>query len=206
MWMDFVCPYCCLGKAKFEKALESFSDKENVEIIYKSFELNPDASNIYPGTLNQYLSEEYEIPMEEVLENNESLTAEAKGLGLIYNLEKIVPVNSLYAHKLLQYSKEIGKATQMAGLIFKAHFTDNKNILDIATLVEISKEAGLEEETVRKILNSDKYTDKARQDEKEAKDLGVDIVPYFLVNKKFIVAGAQSIEAIRICLEKALVE
>ena len=206
MWMDFVCPYCCLGKAKFEKALESFSDKENVEIIYKSFELNPDASNIYPGTLNQYLSEEYEIPMEEVLENNESLTAEAKGLGLIYNLEKIVPVNSLYAHKLLQYSKEIGKATQVAGLIFKAHFTDNKNILDIATLVEISKEAGLEEETVRKILNSDKYTDKARQDEKEAKDLGVDIVPYFLVNKKFIVAGAQSIEAIRICLEKALVE
>jgi predicted DsbA family dithiol-disulfide isomerase len=206
MWMDFVCPYCCLGKAKFEKALESFSDKENVEIIYKSFELNPDASNIYPGTLSEYLSKEYGIPMEEVLENNERLTAEAKGLGLAYNLEKIVPINSLYAHKLLQYSKGIGKDTELTGIIFKAHFTDNKNISDIDTLVEISKEAALEEEMVREILNSDKYTDKVRQDEKESQDIGVDVVPYFLINKKFTVAGEQSIETIRICLEKALLE
>lgn len=206
MWMDFVCPYCYLGKAKFEKALEDFSDKENVEIIYKSFELNPNASKLYRGTVSEYISNEYGITMEEVLENNERLTAEAKGLGLVYNLEKIMPVNTLYSHRLLQYSKEIGKDADLVSAIFKAHFTDNKNISDIDTLAQISKEAGLEQELVREMLNSDKYTDIVREDEKESQDIGVDVVPFFLINKRYTVAGAQSTETIRKALEVALIK
>lgn len=206
MWMDFVCPYCYLGKTKFEKALENFYDKENIEIIYKSFELDPNASKIYNGTMSELLSKKYGMTMEEVQENNERLTTEAKGLGLVYNLEKTIPVNTFYAHRLLQYSKEIGKDTELVSLIFKAYFTDNKNISDIHTLVEISKEAGLEEEMVREILNSDKYIDRVRQDEKESQDIGVDVVPFFLINKKYTVAGAQSIETIRKALEKALIK
>jgi len=206
MWMDFVCPYCYLGKAKFEKAIENFSDKENVEIIYKSFELDPKVSKMYHGTMSELLSKKYGMTMEEVQENNERLTAEAKGLGLVYNLEKTMPVNTFYAHRLLQYSKEIGKDAELVRVIFKAYFTDNKNISDIDTLVDISKEAGLEEEMVREILNSDKYTDRVRQDEKESQDIGIDVVPFFLVNKKYTVAGAQSIETIRKTLEKALIK
>jgi len=206
MWMDFVCPYCYLGKAKFEKALENFADKKNVEIIYKSFELNPDASKMQTGTMTEYLTKEYGMSIKEVEENNKSLTAQAKEVGLVYNLENTMPVNSLYAHRLLQYAKEIGKEANVVSLIFKTHFTDNKNISDIDTLVQISKEAGLEESVVRVILNSDKYTDIVLQDEKESKDIGVDVVPYFLINKKVTVAGAQSIETIRKGLEKALVK
>ena len=202
MWMDFVCPYCYLGKAKFEKALENFADKKNVEIIYKSFELNPDASKMQTGTMTEYLTKEYGMSIKEVEENNKSLTAQAKEVGLVYNLENTMPVNSLYAHRLLQYAKEIGKEANVVSLIFKTHFTDNKNISDIDTLVQISKEAGLEESVVRVILNSDKYTDIVLQDEKESKDIGVDVVPYFLINKKVTVAGAQSIETIRKGLEK----
>jgi len=133
MWMDFVCPYCCLGKAKFEKALENFSDKENVEIIYKSFELNLNASKVYTGTMSELLSKEYGMTIKEVQENNERLTAEAKGLGLVYNLETAMPVNTSYAHRLLQYSKEIGKDAELVSVIFKAYFTDSKNISDIDT-------------------------------------------------------------------------
>ncbi|MBU3114272.1 DsbA family oxidoreductase [Clostridium lacusfryxellense] len=206
MWMDFVCPYCYLGKAKFEKALENFSDKENVEIIYKSFELNPNSSKIQTDTMSEFLSKEYGMTMEDIQENNDRLTAEAKGLGLVYNLETAMPVNSLNAHRLLQYAKEIGKEAKVVSLIFKTHFTDNKNISDIDTLAKLSKEAGLEEEKVRQILNSDKYTDKVLQDEKESQDIGVDIVPYFLINKKVTVAGEQSIETIKKGLEEALVE
>ena len=202
MWMDFVCPYCYLGKAKFEKALEDFSDKKNVEIIYKSFELNPNASKVYHGTMSELLSKEYGIPIKQVQENNEKLTAEAKGLGLIYNLEKAMPVNTFYAHRLLQYSKEIGKDAELVRVIFKAYFTDGKNISDIDVLAEISKEAGIEEKVVREILNSDKYIDRAREDEKESQDIGVDVVPFFLIDKKYTVAGAQSIETIRKALEK----
>jgi len=206
MWMDFVCPYCYLGKAKFEKALENISDKENVEIIYKSFELNPNASKMYQGTMTELVSREYGISIEEVQENNERLTLEAKELGLVYNLDRAMPVNTLYAHRLLQYAKEIGKATELASVIFKAYFTDNKNISDIDTLAQISKEAGLEEEVVREILNSDKYTDIVQQDEKESQDIGVDIVPFFLIDKKYTVAGEQSTETIRKALEQALLE
>jgi len=206
MWMDFVCPYCCLGKAKFEKALKNFSDKENVEIIYKSFELNLNASKVYTGTMSELLSKEYGMTIKEVQENNERLTAEAKGLGLVYNLETAMPVNTSYAHRLLQYSKEIGKDAELVSVIFKAYFTDSKNISDIDTLVEISKEAGLEEEVVREILNSDKYTDIVQEDERESQAIGVDVVPYFLINKKITVAGAQSIETIREALEKSLIK
>lgn len=205
MWMDFVCPYCYLGKAKFEKALENFSNKENVEIIYKSFELHPNASEIYTGTLSELISKEYGITIEEVHKNNERLTAEAKEFGLIYELEKTIPLNTLYAHKLLQYAKVIGKDAEVVSIIFKAHFTDSKNISDIDTLVEITKEAGLEEDVVREILNSDMYTDMVREDEKQSQDIGVDVVPFFLINKKYIVAGAQSAETIRKALEEALI-
>jgi len=204
MWMDFVCPYCYLGKAKFAKALENFSDKENIEIIYKSFELDPNASKVYHGSMSELLSKEYGMSMEEIQENNERLTAEAKVLGLVYNLEKTIPVNTLYAHKLLQYSKEIGKDAELVSVIFKAYFTDGKNISDIDTLAEISKEVGLEEEVVREILNSDKYTNRVKEEEKESQDVGVDVVPFFLINKRHVVAGEQSAETIRKALEKAL--
>lgn len=204
MWLDFVCPFCYLGKAKFEKALENFPDKENVELIYKSFELNPNASKMQTDTMSEFVSKEYGMTIEQVQENNKSLTAEAKEVGLVYNLDKAMPVNTLYAHKLLQYAKEIGKEAEVVSLIFKTYFTDNKNISDIDTLVKISKEACLEEEVVREILNSDKYTDKVLQDEKDSQDIGVDVVPYFLIDKKYTVAGAQSIETIREALEKAL--
>jgi predicted DsbA family dithiol-disulfide isomerase len=206
MWMDFVCPYCCLGKAKFEKALENFSDRKNVEIIYRSFELSPNASKVYHGTMSEIVSKEYGIPIKQVQENNEKLTAEAKELGLVYNLENAFPVNTFYAHRLLQYSKEIGKDAELVSVIFKAYFTDGKNISDIDILVKISKEAGLEEEVVREILNSDKYSDSVRADEKESQDIGVDVVPFFLINKKYTVAGAQSIETIIKALEKALIK
>jgi len=206
MWLDFVCPFCYLGKAKFEKALENFSHKENVEIIYKSFELNPNASKVYTGTVSELISKQYGITIEEAEENNKRLTAEAKELGLVYNLDKAIPVNTLYAHRLLQYSKEIGKEAKIVSLIFKTYFTDSKNISDIDTLVEISKEAGLEEDVVRKILNSDRYTDRVREDEKESQDIGVDVVPYFLINKKLTVVGAQSIDTLRMGLEKALIK
>ena len=206
MWLDFVCPFCYLGKAKFEKALENFSGKENVEIIYKSFELNPNASKVYTGTISELISKEYGITIEEAEENNNRLTDEAKELGLVYRLDKAIPVNTLYAHRLLQYSKEIGKEPKIVSLIFKAYFTDSKNISDIDTLVKISKEAGLEEEVVRKILNSNKYTDRVQEDEKKSQDIGIDVVPYFVIDGKFTVAGAQSIETIRMGLENALIK
>ena len=206
IWLDFVCPFCYLGQAKFEKALEKFSDKENVDIIYKSFELDPNASKMYKGTMSELISKKYGITIEEAQENNKRLTAQAKEVGLVFNLEKAIPVNTFYAHRLLAYAKEIGKDSDLVNLIFKAYFTDAKNISDIDTLAQISKEAGLEEQAVREILNSDKYTDKVRKDEKESQDIGITGVPFFIINQKYTVSGAQPIETLREALEKALIK
>lgn len=206
IWLDFVCPFCYLGKAKFEKALEKFSGKENVDIIYKSFELDPNASKMYNGTMSELISKKYGITIKEAQENNERLTAQAKEVGLVFNLEKAIPVNTFYAHRLLQSAKEIGKDSDIVNLIFKAYFTDAKNIADIDTLAQISKEAGLKEEAVRVILNSDKYTDKVRKDEKQSQDIGITGVPFFIINQKYTVSGAQPIETLREALEKALIK
>lgn len=204
IWSDFVCPFCYLGKTKFEKALEGFSDKENVEIVYKSFELDPNATNIYKGTMSELISKKYGITIEEAKKNNERITAQAKEVGLAYNLEKAIPVNTFYAHRLFQYAKQLGKDEEVVRLIFKAYFTDSKNISDIDTLVEIAKEARLKEEGVREVLNSKRYTDIVREDEKEAQNIGVNGVPFFLIDGKYSISGAQPIEFFRETLEKAL--
>ena len=206
IWSDFVCPFCYLGKAKFEKALEGFSDKKNVEIVYKSFELDPNARKTYKGTMSELISKKYGITIEQAKANNERITAQAKEVGLVYNLEKAIPVNTFYSHRLFQYAKQLGKDSELVGIMFKSYFTDSKNISEIDTLVQISKEAGLEEKSVREILNSDKYADLVRDDEKESQDIGVDVVPFFLINKKYTVAGAQPIETLRKALEKALIK
>jgi len=206
IWLDFVCPFCYLGKAKFEKALEKFSGKENVDIIYKSFELDPNASKVSKGTMSELISKKYGITIEEAEENNKRLTAQAKEVGLQFNLEKAIPTNTFSAHRLLAYAKEIGKDSDLVNLIFKAYFTDAKNISDIDTLVQISKEVGLNEAAVRVILNSDKYTDKVRTDEREAQDIGITGVPFFIIDQKYTVSGAQPVEILREALEKALIK
>jgi len=206
IWSDFVCPFCYLGKTKFEKALESFSDKENVEIVYKSFELDPNASKSYKGTMSELISKKYGITIEEAQANNKRITNQAKEVGLVYNLEKAIPINTFYSHRLFQYAKQLGKDEEVVGLLFKAYFTDSKNISDIGTLVEISKQAGLEEKEVREVLSSDKYSDRVRSDEKEAQDIGITGVPFFIIDGKYSISGAQPIETFKKALEKALIK
>ena len=206
IWSDFVCPFCYLGKTKFEKALENFSDKENVEIIYKSFELDPNSSKGYKGTMSELISKKYGITIEEAQANNKRITNQAKEVGLVYNLEKAIPINTFYSHRLFQYAKQLGKDEEVVGLLFKAYFTDSKNISDIGTLVEISKQAGLEEKEVREVLSSDKYSDRVRSDEKEAQDIGITGVPFFIIDGKYSISGAQPIETFKKALEKALIK
>ena len=202
IWSDFVCPFCYLGKVKFEKALEGFLNKENVEVIYKSFELDPNASKMPKGNLSELISKKYGITLEQAERNNQNITAHAKEVGLVYNLEKAIPVNTLDAHRLFQYAKHLGKDKEIMSALFKGYFTDSRNLSEIDTLAKISKEAGLEEEVVREILNSDKYTDKVRADEKEAQHLGVDSVPFFIINDKYTISGAQPVEVFSETLEK----
>jgi predicted DsbA family dithiol-disulfide isomerase len=203
IWSDFVCPFCYLGKVKFEKALQEFSNKENVEVVFKSFELDPSASNMAEGSLSEMIAKKYGITIKQAEENNERITAEAREVGLIYNLGTATPVNTLNTHRLFQYARLLGKGEETISALFKAYFTDSKNLSDIYTLTQISKAVGLEESAVQDILNSDKYTDEVRKDEKEAEVIGVTGVPFFLIDNKYSISGAQPVEVFKDALKKA---
>ena len=203
IWSDFVCPFCYLGKAKFEKALQGFSNKENVEVVFKSFELDPSASKMAEGSLSELIAKKYGITIKQAQENNERITAQAKEVGLIYNLDTATPVNTLNTHRLFQFAKSLGKGDEIMSALFKAYFTDSKNLSDINTLTEISKEIGLEESSVQDILSSDKCTYEVRAEEKEAEVIGVTGVPFFLIDNKYSISGAQPVEVFEDALKKA---
>lgn len=206
IWSDIFCPFCYIGKRRFENALKSFSDKDDVEIIYRSFELNPDAPKVNNNNIHEAIAEKYGMSVEEAKANNDGIVRQAASLGLEYNFDTLILTNSLDAHRLIHFAKDFNKMEGMTEALFKAYFTDSKNISDIDILGDIAKSAGLNKEEVIKFLNSDKYKNEVREDEALSRNYGITSVPTFVFNDKFKVTGAQPEDVFLMALNKALEE
>lgn len=202
IWSDIFCPFCYIGKRKFEEALESFDKKEEVEVIYRSFELNPNAPKHSDKNIHELISSKYGITYEEAKLNNDNIVNQAKELGLEYNFDTLVPTNSFDAHRMIHFAKEYGKMEEMTEALFKAYFTDSKNVSDFNTLAEIAVSIGLDKEEALKILNNNEYKDSVRSDEELAGRYGINAVPFFIFNEKFTVSGAQPTEIFLRALNK----
>jgi predicted DsbA family dithiol-disulfide isomerase len=202
IWSDIFCPFCYIGKRKFEVALEKFDKKEDIEIIYRSFELNPSAEKHNDKNIHELIANKYGITYEEAKLNNDNIVNQAKELGLEYNFDTLVPTNSFDAHRMIHFAKEYGKMEEMTETLFKAYFTDSKNVSDFNTLVEIAENVGLNKEEAINVLNSNKYSDLVRADEELAGRYGINAVPFFIFNEKFTVSGAQPIELFLRALNK----
>ncbi len=192
IWSDIFCPFCYIGKRRFENALNKFENKEEVEVQFKSFELNPNAEKINNSNIHEAISEKYGISLEEARSNNENIVKQAKGLGLDFNFDSLVLTNSFDAHRIIHFAKEYGMHKEMVEALFKAYFTDSKNISDFNTLGDIVKSVGLDKDEAIKVLNSNKYEKEVREDEALARRYSITSVPTFIINNKFIVTGAQS--------------
>ena len=192
IWSDIFCPFCYIGKRRFENALNKFENKEEVEVQFKSFELNPNAEKINNNNIHQAIAEKYGISLEEARSNNENIVKQAKGLGLDFNFDSLVLTNSFDAHRMIHFAKEYGKHKEMVEALFKAYFTDSKNISDFNTLGDIVRSIGLDKDEAIKVLNSNKYEKEVREDEALARRYSITSVPTFIINNKFIVTGAQS--------------
>ena len=203
IWSDIMCPFCYIGKRRFESALDQFAHKENVEVVWKSFQLNP-AMKTEPGkTINQYLAEVKGWSEEQAKQMNDHVSKMALSVGLVYALDKAVVANSFDAHRVIQFAKEQGKGDAMEESLFNAYFTSGKNIADHDILLNLATGIGLDENDTKQVLATDAYSDRVREDIYEATQIGVSGVPYFVLNDRYAVSGAQSGETFAGALNKA---
>lgn len=203
IWSDVVCPFCYIGKREFERALSQFDNSDEILVIWKSFELDPKAPVKYDLDLYDLLAAKYGRTRAETITSARSVVERADSVGLAFEMDKAVPTNSFDAHRLLQYAKTVGKGDAMKELLLKAHFMEGVRISDHKQLKKLAIEVGLKSEAAAALLNSEQFAKEVRKDELEAQQLGIRGVPFFLVDRRYGVSGAQSHEHFLEVLKKA---
>ncbi len=206
IWSDIMCPFCYIGKRQFENALQQFPGKEGIEVVWKSFQLNPDMKTEPGKNINEYLAEKKGWTLDYAKQMNDHVTRLAKEVGLNYNLDKAVVANSFDAHRLIQLANDNGKGDEMEERLFKAYFTEGKNIADHPTLIRLGTDIGLVSDTIKKVLDSNAYAHNVEQDIYKAKQIGARGVPYFVFNDRYAVSGAQATETFSGAITKAYEE
>jgi predicted DsbA family dithiol-disulfide isomerase len=191
IWSDVMCPFCYIGKRKFEKALEQFPHKEEIEVIWKSFQLDPSLKTDAKTTVNQMLADKKGWTMEYAKEMNDHVSCIAKEVGLNYNLSEAVVANSFDAHRFSHLAKKYNLQNEAEERLFADYFTEGKNTADKDTIIQLGKDIGIDAELVNQMLVSNKYSEDVRNDMREAQQVGVKGVPFFLINDKYPISGAQ---------------
>lgn len=206
IWSDFVCPFCFIGQANLENALKTFEHKDDVEIEYKSFQLMPDADYTPGETYAETFSKMKGIPVERAKGMFEQVTetAEKAGVEINYDIAKLT--NTFDAHRVFQHDRTEGKGTLFFKALYAAHFTNGEVLNDEETLVRLSESVELDGQTVRDIIHSDQYAQDVNVDISQASSLGVQGVPFFLVNDKYSISGAQPVELFQEALDKIYAE
>lgn len=203
IWSDIMCPFCYIGKRKFEAALSQFVGKDDVEITWKSYQLSPDMVTDPSKNINQYLAEHRGISLQEAARMNAYVTDMAAKEGLTYNFDKTVVANSFKAHQFAHFAKQFGKQDEAEEKLFLAYFTEGKNMDDDTVLIQLATELGLDTEALKAALENETYADEVIGDIKEAEQIGVRGVPFFVFDRKYAVSGAQDSKLFLQTLEKA---
>lgn len=206
IWSDVTCTFCYTAKRKFESALSQFKDSDKIEVVWKSFELAPELKTDSNKQFPQFLAELKGISIEQSKGMIDQVAASVKELGLEFNLYTAIPANSFNAHRLSHLAKHYHLQDKTEEGLFKAYFTEGKNIDDISVLIQIAGEIGLDTTSVKDMLESSKYADEVRQDIYEAKEVGITSVPFFMFNNTTTVSGAQESKLFFETLEKTFAQ
>jgi predicted DsbA family dithiol-disulfide isomerase len=206
IWSDIVCPWCYVGKRRFERALEAFPHRASVAIVHRSFQLDPTSP---PGTTRNHrdnLMSKYGIS--EAQANAAQLTMErtAADEGLEFHLVGGLTGNTFDAHRLLHLAKAHGIQEVVIERFFRAHFTEQQSIFDRDSLATLAAEAGLDADEVRDVLTSGSYGEEVRADNQKARELGATGVPFFVIDDRYGVSGAQPTEVFAEALTRAWAE
>jgi predicted DsbA family dithiol-disulfide isomerase len=205
IFSDVVCPWCAIGKRRFEAALRRFEHADEIEVVWRSFELDPRAPTRREGDYAALLAKKYGMSRDEAEAANRRLTAMAAAEALDFHFERAQPGNTFDAHRLLHFARTVG-ATMQAALkerLMVAYFTEGAAIGEGVTLLRLATEVGLDAEECAGVLAGDRYADEVRADEREALELGVTGVPFFVIGGRFGIPGAQDPDTILSLLRRA---
>lgn len=203
IWSDVKCPWCFVGKRRFEKALADFPHRDGVEVTWKSYQLDPDLPDHYDGTEQQYLAERKGIAPDQVRQMWQHLAQQAEGEGLAFDVDRIVVGNSFTAHRFLHLAKAHGRGDAAKEAVMSAHFEQGLDTSDVDVLVRLGVGIGLAEDEIRSTVAGDRFAEDVRRDIEEARTIGVQGVPFFVIDRKYGISGAQPTELFRQALDQA---
>lgn len=201
-----MCPFCYIGKRNIEAALSQFPSANEIEIEWKSFQLDPNLPQTATDSHEEYLAKRKGFPAEQVKGMLEQVTRTAKQAGLDYHLEQSVIVNSFNAHRLIQFAKQKGLGDEAEERLFYAYFTEGKDVADLETLTALGKEIGLDANELQTAFTDPQYAEMVEEDIEEARAIGVTGVPFFVFDRKYAVSGAQPAESFLQALERSFGE
>ena len=191
IWSDVVCPFCYIGKRRLEEALEGFAHRDDVEVVWHSFQLDPGAPAIAEGRTVDKLAAKYGMTLEQAIAAQESLAANAATVGLEFNWQDTKSGNTLDAHRLIHFAATRGQADAMKERLLRAFFTEGEQIGDRDVLVRLATEVGLRVDEVASVLESGRHTEDVQSDIAQAQAYGIRGVPFFVIDGKYGISGAQ---------------
>ncbi len=203
IWSDVICPWCYIGKRRFEQALAAFPGREKAEVVWRSFELDPAAPRQYPGTLEEMLAKKYGVSPQQAAAMNARVSGIAQEVGLEYRLAQARPGNTFDAHRLLHYATAKGLGDRATERVMQAYFSEGLMVGDRAALARLAPEFGIPEAEALALLEGDDYAEAVRADEARAAALGISGVPFFAFDGKFGISGAQPLEVFAQALREA---
>ncbi|MFT4220280.1 MAG: DsbA family oxidoreductase [Microbacterium sp.] len=198
VWSDIACPWCYIGKRNLENGLAATAeddDAPDVQVVYHSFELSPDTPVDFEGDEIDFLAGHKGVPREQVQQMLDRVTGVAAEVGLEYRFDTLQHTNTVKAHELLHFAKEQGRQHEVAERLMAAYFTEGRHVGRVDDLVALATEAGLDPDAARDALESGRHLDAVRADQAQAASYGINGVPFFVIDGKYGVSGAQPVEA-----------
>ena len=203
IWSDITCPWCFVGKRRFESALANFPQRDALEIVWRSFELDTNAPSSHSAPHAELLATKYRMPLSKAETMLETMTATGAADGITFRFDRAKSGNTFDAHRLAHFAATHHKREVMVERLFTAYFTDGDAMSDHATLVRLATEVGLDADATRAMLASDAFATDVRADEQRAQDFGITGVPFFAIAEKYAISGAQPSAVIASALAEA---
>jgi predicted DsbA family dithiol-disulfide isomerase len=206
VWSDIMCPFCFLGKRRLASALARLPQANDVEVVWRSFQLNPSLQTDPSLSINDYLAREKGIDPRQAAAMNDRLTRLGADVGIVYNFDRAVVANTFDAHRLLHFARTLHRQDEVAERLFQAYFTEGNNIADHAVLAEVGRDEGLDIADVASMLASDRFAEDVRADIAEASELGIHGVPFFIFDGRYAISGAHETEVFERAIGQAYVD
>lgn len=204
IWSDYACPFCYIGKERLQRAIRDLNMEDKVEIELNSFQLNVNAKRVEDKDIHKIISEKYGIPYEQAKSSNSRIVDLAKSEGLNFDFDAIKPGNTALAHALFKYANSVNKGNEVSKLLFKAYFEDGIDISDLKELTKIAENVGISKSDFGSAINDTKYHNSVKEDQSTAQEIGVTSVPFFVIDGKNSVTGAQDVDTFKDILKQLI--